>query len=225
MSSSYLPTSELTDLLPTSHGLSAGQLASCITFGSEFVDSALAHLYWVPFTTYAASPAASPPYIVRRAAAYFAAAEAYLLMREVLMLTDDGGKAEDARKYANDLLAPFVEGKQQLPPETLTEVLTTTDWGDGDPYTSDQSALSCSNCEVIAESPRFTGTDWQLGYDFSVDWHAGTHKWVITRFDSDIGVAAGTEGDPGDTLTYEVTRIKKREVVLSGVRSAEILRG
>ena len=224
--SSYLPPSELTDLLPSSHGLDAGQLAECITVGSEFVDSSLAHLYWTPFTDYSASPAATPPYVVRKAAVYFAASEAYHKMAALNLLDDDSGAAKRCRDAALEILEPFIKGEQQLAPETATDTLISTSWGDGDPYSSDQAPLSISGGEYVEGSARFSSaTDWQLGIDFWINYYAPRRQWVITRGDSTIGDGTGAPGDAGDVLTYSVSRLRKRESVQPGIQSVELFRG
>lgn len=238
--SSYLPSAELVALLPTGHGFDAGELADFIARGSAMVDSELAHLYWVPFTDYSASPATTPPYPVRVAAAWFAAYFAYSslsMSRDVQDATEPQACYDRARK----VLEPYRDERpnaalQQLAPETVTEQFYSgSAWGDGDPYTSNEIALSVTRGEVIPDSVRVLDksaavTDYVLGIDFYVDYNAGTRKWVFTRADSNIcsqataTPPAAAESD-GDKVQYEVTRLKKREIVSAKNRSIEIIRG
>jgi hypothetical protein len=223
--STYCPASEVQDLLPPNSvgtdadQITTAQLATCVTAGSDHVNAQLAHLYW-PFTDYAASPAATPPWIVRRSAAYFGASEALYLLRQV----NDGLGASDAaqaRAYALEMLKPFIEGVQQIGPETATDTIKNTSWGDGDPYSSDEAPLSIANGDYVPGSARFpAATDYVLGEDFFISYKAGRRAWVITRGDSTIG-----NDGTGDILTYEVTRLKKRETVTTGNRSCRLLRG
>lgn len=238
--SSYLPSAELTALLPSDHGYDAGELAAFITKGSEMVDSELAHLYWVPFTDYAASPAATPPYPVRVAAAWFAAWFAYSELGMTNELDDDAAP-QKCYTRARGILAPFRDeqsGKalQILAPETATEQFYSgSSWGDGDPYTSDQIALGVTRGEVLTDSVRVLTsasavTDYQVGEDFAVAYNTGTRKWVFTRYVTGIcsqataTPPASAESD-GDKVQYEVIRVKKREQISAKTHSVEIVRG
>ena len=229
--SSYLPRAELTRLLPTGHGFTTDEQDDFIEQGSSDVDGELAHLYWVPFTDYAAGPpVVTPPWQVREAASYFAAFHAY----ETLGITnplDDAALPMRMYDIARKILEPFRDAKQQLPPETAYDQFDVTSaWGDGDPYDSNTIALSVTRGEVILDSVRVLTsagavTDYQLGSDFYVEYHAPTRKWLFHRIDSAICSQAGGEGDPGDKVYYEVTRIKRHEVVQPIRRSIEIVRG
>ena len=231
--SSYLPSAELTALLPSDHGYDAGELADFITRGSAMVDSELAHLYWVPFTDYSAEPAATPPYPVRVAASWFAAYFGYAALAMTNELNDDAAP-QKCYDRARGALGPFRDEKpgqalQILAPETATEQFYSgSSWGDGDPYTSDQIALGVTRGEVVTDSVRvltsaLAVTDYRLGEDFAVAYNAGTRKWVFTRYDTDI-CSQALEVD-GDKVQYEVIRVKKREQISAKMRNVEIVRG
>lgn len=222
--SSYLPSSELTALLPSDHGLSAGQLTTCIEAGSADVDSRLAHLYWVPFTDYVASPAASPPWIVRDCAGLFAACHAYRIMGALGYIEDDS-RARQYYAHAVEVLQPFMDGMQQIAPETVYTTVINTSWGDGDPYSSSEAKLDITRGEYVEGSGRILTvgdavTDYQIDEDFYITYHAPTRKWIVTRGDSTIGADA-----TGHRVYYEVSRLKKREVVQTRIVSPEIWRG
>ena len=226
----YLPVGELTALLPSDHGLSAGQLASCVTAGSADCDSVLAALYRTPFVAYSASPAASPPWPVRSAAAYFSAFHASHIRSALNNLSDDAGEARRLREAALSILNPFAGSAmrpawQQLAPETATDTLISTSWGDGDPYDSNTAPLSIMSGEYIAGSARFSEeTDWKLDIDFRIEYYEPRRKWIITRSDMTIGDGAGTPEDPGDVLTYDVSRLRKREGISPGPETYRVVR-
>lgn len=221
--STYFPSSELTALLPGDHGLSAGDLTTCISAGSDDVNARLAHLYW-PFTDYVASPAASPPWIIRQTAALFSAVHAYHLMAAANYVDGDS-MAIKYYEHAMRVLEPYIAGTMQIPNEATYDLLTSTSWGDGDPYSSDEAPLSITGGEYVEGSAevKTTGgavTDYTLGGDFYITYWASKRKWVFTRGDSTIGSDV-----TGHRVYYEVSRIKKRETIQPGLRNVEMLRG
>lgn len=217
----YLPQAELTALLPTGHGLSSGQLDDCIAAGSADVDSMLAHLYWVPFTAYSADPAASPPWVIREAAWYFSAVHAYHQMENIQLLGDDSGAAKRYWEQARAILEPYKTGEQQIAPDTETTALNSGSWGDGDPYNSNQAVLGITRGEYVEGSARMDpATDWELDRDFGVYYYAPRRAWVFERYDSTIG----DNGDD-DVVTYEVSRLKKREQMQPRIQTIDLLRG
>ena len=209
--STYCSSTDITAGLPTSHGISAGDLTIIIERASDLVDSALCNQYWA-FPAVSATPAT--PGIIRTMALNYGQ---WIAWSEWLGASSrfDPNYADILLDRANKLAGMLMSSPPtfNIPPETVTDEALT--FGTS-PYESDEALLNCQPYDIKPESVRISGAEY--GYVFTVYYEKRHRGWILQTKDTDV-VTDGT------TVTYEYTYMRRREQDLApSVSSARLYR-